>query len=158
MVEYNIGDTLRITLSTYGGAVYDKKGRVINENQKPDVSVYIGVVVEMKHEGERGPLRITCDLAGKSIMPILCFYPKDNGPNQKVEVIKASTLRRDERSAGSMLRNPPHPADFGIPEKHWEAAQHYANYWHLSLVEAQQLRQVITDPAAIREAFERDCI
>ena len=57
-----------------------------------------------------------------------------------------------EKHIGQMMHNPPHPADFGIPKEHWEAAQHYANYWHLDLVKTQQRRQVITDPAVIREA------
>jgi hypothetical protein len=48
-----------------------------------------------------------------------------------------TTMRTEFRPDEKAVLAPPHPGDFGIPKEHWEAAQHYANYWNENRAKAQ---------------------
>ena len=48
-----------------------------------------------------------------------------------------TTMRTELHSWEKSVLGPPHPGDFGIPKEHWEAAQHYANYWNDNRAKAQ---------------------
>ena len=48
-----------------------------------------------------------------------------------------TTMRTELHSWEKAVLGPPHPGDFGIPKEHWEAAQHYANYWNENRAKAQ---------------------
>lgn len=48
-----------------------------------------------------------------------------------------AAMRTELHSWEKAVLGTPHPSDFGIPKKHWEAAQYYANYWHENRAKAQ---------------------
>lgn len=86
MTEYKIGQEVKVTRLTYGGAVYNSKREIINANQPPNKTVCIGRIVEIKQECENGAVVVKCEGSGK-LLPRFHFYPQDNGPDQIVEVL-----------------------------------------------------------------------
>ena len=55
-------------------------------------------------------------------------------------------MRTELHSWEKAVLGPPHPGDFGIPKEHWEAAQHYANYWNENRAKAQP--EPVQEPVA----------
>ena len=86
-VAYKIGQEVRVTRLTYGGAVYNNKREIINANQPPHKTVCIGRIVEIKQECENGAVIVKCEGDDK-FLPRFHFYPQDNGPDQLVEVLE----------------------------------------------------------------------
>lgn len=86
LTEYKIGQEVKVTRLTYGGAVYNSKGEIINANQPPYKTVRIGRIVEIKQECENGAVVVKCEGSDK-FLPRFHFYPQDNGPDLIVEVL-----------------------------------------------------------------------
>ena len=87
---YKIGDRIRLTTLTWGERVVGRKGKEVNI--QPVKSVYEGVV---KFAGPEGASRdsvevVRCSGGDKELKLNMgfSFYPKDNGPEQIVELIK----------------------------------------------------------------------
>jgi len=77
-------------------------------------------------------------------------------------LIEASRKQEPVATVGHELRPwekavlaPPHPGDFGIPKEHWEAAQHYANFWHLNRLDAVRVKQEAAQPVQVPLTAER---
>lgn len=89
-MQYKIGDKIRLTTLTYGEAITDRKGKIVP--MSPHKSVYKGTV---KYVGPEIPGSLTaCTVVkctgGNVALDLnsgFSFYPKDNGPEQMVEVL-----------------------------------------------------------------------
>jgi hypothetical protein len=89
---YKIGDKIRMTTLTCGEIITDRKGKPIH--QTPSKNVYEGVVKFAGPEGAfEGAVEVVrCNGGNKALKPLnpnygFQFYPKDNGPEQAVEVL-----------------------------------------------------------------------
>jgi hypothetical protein len=51
-------------------------------------------------------------------------------PHTKPIQEHVNPIRTEINQREKAVLGPPHPRDFGIPKEHWEATQHYANFWH----------------------------
>ena len=81
----NTGDTVQVTFLTYGGAVYGRKGEIINATQPPHKHVKIGRIYFIGPENQHGPVTVKCRCNDESIFS---FYPHKTGEMQRVEVMK----------------------------------------------------------------------
>ena len=81
----NVGDALQVTFLTYGGAVYGRKGEIINADQRPHKSVKTGRIYFIGPENNHGPEIVKC--RDKDDIQF-SFYPHKTGELQKVEVVK----------------------------------------------------------------------
>jgi len=97
-MNYKIGDKIRMTTLTWGELITDRKGKPIH--QSPCKDVYEGVV---KFAGPEGAFKgavgvVRCNGGNKALKPMypncgFSFYPKDNGPEQVVEILTCDLLR-----------------------------------------------------------------
>ena len=92
-MNYKIGDKIRMTTLTWGELVTDRKGKPVH--QSPCKAVYEGVVKFVGPEGAfKGAVEVvSCNGGNKALKPLnskygFSFYPKDNGPEQIVEIFK----------------------------------------------------------------------
>lgn len=95
LTEYKVGQEVKVTHLTYGGAVYNNKREIINSNQPPHKTVCIGRIVEIKQECENGAVIVKCEGDDK-FLPRFHFYPQDNGPAQIVEISAQSKELKHE--------------------------------------------------------------
>jgi len=89
-MSYKVGDRIRMTTLTWGELIY-RKGEAIH--QTPYKCVYEGAVRFVGPEGEfRGAVEVVRCNGGNKTLKLnngFSFYPKDNGPEQLVEVLSA---------------------------------------------------------------------
>ncbi len=88
--EFYPEQKIRFTTITYGEAVYDRKGNVVNRNWPGVQSVYEGVV---EYVGSEAPSRsatvVKCKSTGKkAILSHFRFYPQNIGKNCIVEILE----------------------------------------------------------------------
>ena len=90
-MSYKIGDRIRMTTLTWGELITDRKGKAIH--QTPHKDVYEGVVKFVGPEAEfKGAVEVVRCNGGNKALKLnsgFSFYPKDNGPEQLVEVLSA---------------------------------------------------------------------
>lgn len=79
-----IGNEVTVTFLTYGGAVYDRRGRIINQHQRPDKSTRHGVIKYIGPECKNG-VTVVCVTALDKKLDFQ-FYPHETGPNQQVDI------------------------------------------------------------------------
>lgn len=98
--DYRIGDLVRLTATTYGERITNRKGEALH--MSPHVVVYEGVVKFVGPEAEfEGAVSVVrCDGGDKALKlnTGFSFYPKDNGVKQMVEVL----TQRGRRSMGAL--------------------------------------------------------
>ena len=87
-VTYKVGDSVRMTTTTYGERVFDRKGKPVYA--APTKSVYAGVVTYVGPECPfPSPTVVRCN-GGNVELKLnsgFQFYPKDNGAGQLVEKV-----------------------------------------------------------------------
>jgi len=90
MTNYKIGDKVRMTTLTWGERVTDRKGKPIHQN--PHKNVYEGTVKfagpECAFKGAAEVVRCNGGNKALKLNAGFSFYPKDNGPEQVVEILK----------------------------------------------------------------------
>jgi hypothetical protein len=90
--DYNFvpGEKVKVTRITYGGAVYDRKGKIINSNWPGCKSVCTGVIERHCSEALfRSVAIVVCKSTDpKYSLPTFSFYPKDIGETLIVEISK----------------------------------------------------------------------
>ena len=89
-MNYKIGDKIRLTTLTYGELITDRKGKPIH--QTPAKDVYEGTVKFAGPEGAfSGAVEVVRCNGGNKALKLnsgFQFYPKDNGTDQAVEILK----------------------------------------------------------------------
>lgn len=88
-MTYKIGDRIKMTTKTYGEAVFDRKGQMIH--MQPIEDVYKGVVTYVGPECPFPSAEVVRCTGGNVALKLnngFNFYPKLNGVDQKVEVLK----------------------------------------------------------------------
>ena len=88
-MTYKIGDRIRMTTLVWGEQITDRKGNPIH--QSPYEEVYEGVVKFAGPEAAfKGAVEVVRCTGGNKALKLnngFSFYPKDNGPEQIVEVL-----------------------------------------------------------------------
>jgi hypothetical protein len=86
---YKIGDKVRMTTLTWGELITDRKGKPIHQTASKDV--YEGVVKFAGPEAAfKGAVEVVRCNGGNKALKLnngFQFYPKDNGPEQVVEIL-----------------------------------------------------------------------
>jgi hypothetical protein len=88
-MRYQVGDHVRMTTRTYGERVQDRQGKVIH--QAPHVDTYVGVIQYVGPECPFPSCEVVRCTGGNVALKMnsgFQFYPKDNGTDQVVEVLK----------------------------------------------------------------------
>lgn len=95
--EFKIGQHIKLTTVTYGEAVYDCKGNIVNSNWPGVKFEYTGIVSEVYKEGGNGATVVKCKQIKKpknrDSLDYFNFYPQNIGRNEIVELLPAPTIK-----------------------------------------------------------------
>lgn len=76
--KFEVGQTVRVTYIWYGGAVYDRNGKITNSNSPGIKTVRTGVVISVELEGKTGPLVVRFRPTDpRTVLDWYQFYPQD---------------------------------------------------------------------------------
>lgn len=98
--EFKIGQTVRVTTTYFGVAVYDRKGNITNTNSPGVKFVSEGVVTYVGPEGKGSSAPIVrCKACERPLLSEFSFYPHEinNSKNMGGKLLRVEVLDKATR-------------------------------------------------------------